>query len=757
MLATKMASHPHEMKPFDLLRPQYRYYDWEFERYWHFFQVFGRLGYNPNTPPEVWRKEFERRFGKEAASFVEQALHRASWVLPMAQAYNFPYNRFPTTRGWVEKQRREDLPAYAKAEPSDTEQFLSIEEAARNLLEGKDSAKRHPLRTSQWFAQASADVLRLVGEAEKRVGKDRNKEFDSTMVDLKILANLALYHSRRIHAGLSYALFKQSQDATALDDAIAREGRAIQAWEKLVEAAGDVYNDNLMMGLPSSGLSGHWKDELVELKKGLKALQQEREGFRPAAGQNNALVASFLSRKTAPGNDNEPPTLTLHPTPSAPAEKPLSVTVEARDPSGVKSVRLRYRSVNQYQDYRTLEMTPTGKRDQYHAVIPAEHVLPQWDLMYFIEAIDARGNGTIYPDLEKEAPYVVVKLQRGGLQRRQSGPAQASSSPEEEKKGADPATRRAAFMKLIDRPRAPLAPEEKDLGEADGLSQMRFSFAADAEQRVPGILVKQAKSVGRRPVVVALHGTGGNKEGQLPLLKELAGQGFIGVAIDGRYHGARSRAGRGSAEYNEAILRAYRNGREHPFLYDTVWDVLRLIDYLETREDVDSKRIGLIGFSKGGMETYLAAAVDPRVAVAVPCIGAQSFRWALENNAWQSRVETFQAALNGAAKDAGVTEINADFVRRFYDRVVPGVYKEFDGPEMLPLIAPRPLLVINGDSDARTPMPGVMESADRARKAYAGAGAEEKFQLLIQEKTGHAVTPTSRQAAIEWFVRWLEP
>src|SRR5215510_2664875 len=576
MLATKMASHPHEMKPFELLRPEYRYYDWEFERYWHFFQVFGRMSYNPDTPPEVWRKEFERRFGKEAGPIVEQALHRASWVLPMAQAYNFPYNRFPTTRGWVEKQRREDLPAYAKAEPSDTEQFLSMEEAARNLLEGKDSAKRHPLRTSQWFAHASADVLRLVGEAEKRIGKDRNKEFNSTMVDLKILANLALYHSRRIHAGLSYALFKQAQDASALDDAIAHESRAIQAWEKLVDAAGDVYNDNLMMGLPSSGLSGHWKDELVELKKGLKALQQEKESFRPGATQNNASVARFLTGKPAPGNDNEPPTLTSQPVTSAQAEKALTVTAEARDPSGVKSVRLRYRSVNQYQDYRTLEMTPTGKNDQYQAVIPAEHVLPQWDLMYFIEAIDNRGNGKIYPDLEKETPYVVVRLQRENNQNR------------------------AEFLKLIDRPRAPLAPEAQELGETDGLAQTHFTFAADAEQRVPGILVKQTNSAGRRPVVVALHGTGGNKEGQLALLKELAGLGFIAVAIDGRYHGERTKAGKGSAEYSESILRAYRTGREHPFLYDTVWDVLRLIDYLETREDVDAKRIGLIGFSKGG-------------------------------------------------------------------------------------------------------------------------------------------------------------
>src|SRR5262249_1715549 len=157
------------------------------------------------------------------------------------------------------------------------------------------------------------------------------------------------------------------------------------------------------------------------------------------------------------------------------------------------------------------------KRDQYQAVIPAEHVLPKWDLMYFIEVIDNRGNGKIYPDLEKETPYVIVKLQRGGLQSRQSGSEQGRSAPAAETNVADPGTRRAAFLKLIDRPRAPLSPEAKELGVTDGLAQTHFTFAADAEQRVPGILVKQAKSVGRRPVVVALHGTGGNKESQLAL------------------------------------------------------------------------------------------------------------------------------------------------------------------------------------------------------------------------------------------------
>jgi dienelactone hydrolase len=320
-----------------------------------------------------------------------------------------------------------------------------------------------------------------------------------------------------------------------------------------------------------------------------------------------------------------------------------------------------------------------------------------------------------------------------------------------------PEKTRTAFLKLINRPRVPLASEVKDLPPVGDLSQQHFTFAAEANQRVPGLLLKNPEFSGRRPVVIILHGTGGNKEGMQALLTPYAKLGFIAVAIDGRYHGERTKAGKGSAEYSDAMLRTYRTGKEHPFLYDTVWDLMRLVDYLETRQDVDAKRIGMMGISKGGMETYLAAAVDSRIAVAIPCIGVQSFRWALDHDTWKYRVETFQAAINGAAKDDGVTEIKADFVRRFYDRVVPGIYGEFDGPAMLPLIAPRPLLVINGDSDPRTPVPSVQECAAAATNAYTQAKATDKFVVHLQEKTGHAVNAPARQMAIDWFVKWLKP
>ena len=409
-LATKMASHPHDMPLFELLKPEYRYYDWEFERYWHFFQVFGRIGYNINTPSEVWEKEFEKRFGKFAAPHIICGLHQASKILPRIVAYNYPYDLFPTTRGWIEKQRMEDLPRYAEAIPSDTQQFMSFNEAIKNCLEGTESAKIHPLITSEWFDEVAKSVLGEVDEAEKKIGENKNKEFVSTMVDLKILAHLALYHSRRINAGLSWMLFKHSKDPNALDDAIQYEGQAIAEWQKLVDSAGDIYSDDLMMGLPQAGLSGHWKDELISLQNGLDKLKKQREVLLPSTPEGNLSVKHISISKIKPSNDL--PIISHCPITIAPVDKPLKIIAEAKSQSGIKWVRLRYRSLTQLQNFQTIEMVQTGKGDFYEAIVTSENLDPKWDFMYLIEAMGNNGNGKIYPDLEKETPYVVVKLER---------------------------------------------------------------------------------------------------------------------------------------------------------------------------------------------------------------------------------------------------------------------------------------------------------------------------------------------------------
>lgn len=319
------------------------------------------------------------------------------------------------------------------------------------------------------------------------------------------------------------------------------------------------------------------------------------------------------------------------------------------------------------------------------------------------------------------------------------------------------ATARERFLKLIERTRSPLEAAEQPPVSGAGVVEQRFSYLSEPDQRVPGLIVKPESAKVGSPAVIVLHGTGGSKD-SIPirqLLGRIAGQGMIAVAIDARYSGERIGYGKGTDSYRAAIFRTWQTGQGFPFYYDTTWDALRLIDYLETRSDIDPKRIAGLGLSKGGTELYLAAAVDSRLAAIVPCIGVQSFGWAVDHNAWSSRISTIQSAVESAARESGVETIDNQFIRKFYDRVVPGIRGEFDGQAMLPLIAPRPLLVINGDRDDRTPRPGLELCIEATRSAYEKAGAGKNFEFILQTNTGHAVTPQSEAYAVDWLKRQL--
>ena len=60
-------------------------------------------------------------------------------------------------------------------------------------------------------------------------------------------------------------------------------------------------------------------------------------------------------------------------------------------------------------------MTETDTKGQYSVTVPGKDIVPKYDFMYLIEVMDNKGNGAIYPDMDKEAPYVIVRLQRGPL------------------------------------------------------------------------------------------------------------------------------------------------------------------------------------------------------------------------------------------------------------------------------------------------------------------------------------------------------
>ena len=245
-------------------------------------------------------------------------------------------------------------------------------------------------------------------QAEQSIGDRRSKEFDST-VDRP--ARFWRTWRCSTHGGFRprSAIGSSSVRATlqALDEAIAYERRAMEAWRQLVTAAGDFYADDLMMGVRGASLCGHWRDELAALEAGLVWLEQKRRDFRPPADARPAP----RYRPGAAAAQRSAEVVHVPPAVAAPG-KPLTVDVEVRAPAGVKWVRLRYRAVNQQQDYKTLPMASGGEKNRYQAVIPAEDIAPEWDLMYFIETMDKQGHGQIYPDFERETPYIVIRLAR---------------------------------------------------------------------------------------------------------------------------------------------------------------------------------------------------------------------------------------------------------------------------------------------------------------------------------------------------------
>jgi pimeloyl-ACP methyl ester carboxylesterase len=235
---------------------------------------------------------------------------------------------------------------------------------------------------------------------------------------------------------------------------------------------------------------------------------------------------------------------------------------------------------------------------------------------------------------------------------------------------------------------------------------------------------------------------------------------MIGLAIDARYHGERVAGGaKGREQYDAAIARAWKapaEGQEHPFYYDTCWDLWRTVDYLVSREDVDPARIGMIGFSMGGIQTWLAASVDERVKVVVPAIAAQSFRWSLENNQWQGRAKTIQQAHNAAAQDLGKEQVDAEVCRALWNKVIPGILDQFDCPSMLRLFAGRPMLIVSGETDPNCPLGGAKLAFASAEAAYKAADASDKLKIDVAAGVAHKVTPEQEKMALDWFVKWLK-
>ncbi len=157
------------------------------------------------------------------------------------------------------------------------------------------------------------------------------------------------------------------------------------------------------------------------------------------------------------------------------------------------------------------------------------------------------------------------------------------------------------------------------------------------------------------------------------------------------------------------------------------WIGIRALDYLETRPEVDRSRIGMTGRSGGGVYTWWVGAMDERIKVAVPVAGITNLH---------------DHVVGGAIEGHCDCMFMVNTERWDFDRVAA-------------LMAPRPLLISNTDSDTIFPLAGVMEIFNRTRTIYRLLGEEEKVGIHIAEGP-HKDTQPLNFGAFNWMNRFLK-
>jgi formylglycine-generating enzyme required for sulfatase activity/fermentation-respiration switch protein FrsA (DUF1100 family) len=173
--------------------------------------------------------------------------------------------------------------------------------------------------------------------------------------------------------------------------------------------------------------------------------------------------------------------------------------------------------------------------------------------------------------------------------------------------------------------------------------------------------------------------------------------------------------------YDEAVLALARRHRHCTGLGKWIWDAQRLVDYLVSRPDVDPDRIGIIGHSLGGKMALYAAAFDPRIAAVVSSEPGISLGFSNYGDFW------------------------------YFGDNLRQLPKSADQHELLGLIAPRPFLLIAGESSDGGKSWPFLESA---REVYNLYGAPLHIGM-INHRSGYSPTPAPVNQAMEWLARFL--
>jgi dienelactone hydrolase len=202
-----------------------------------------------------------------------------------------------------------------------------------------------------------------------------------------------------------------------------------------------------------------------------------------------------------------------------------------------------------------------------------------------------------------------------------------------------------------------------------------------------------------------------------------ARNGYVCLVIDtvqlGEIHGIHH------GTYREGMW--WWNARGYTPAGVEAWNSIRALDYLQSRPEVDSNRLGVTGRSGGGAYSWWVTALDDRIKCAAPVAGITD----LQNHVVDGTVEG---------------HCDCMFMVNTY---------RWDFPMVAALAAPRPLLIGNSDKDSIFPLDGVVRLHAQVAKIYELYGATNNLGLLITEGPHHD-TQDLQLPVFRWFNRHLK-
>ena len=389
---------------------------WEEERFWLWYTLYGRIGYNICADPEIWESEFEKHFGREPGARMEQALALSSRIVPLITTVHMPVH--PSLRYWTElntgwalfpennlNQMESfdfyDEISYGSTEPSDHGLFYGIDEYAHDACTAhRAQGKYTPPQYAGWLEALGSEVLRRTEE----IGRGEiSAEAKAACIDMTMTARLALYHAHKIRCALALACWRETGEKRYLPECRDACDAAIAEWKALAGLGDEAYYHDLDFSSAGSVTRrGTWSDLTVELER------------------DRASIEAILTEQGITDGDAAPP-----PAPEpAPAEieagfpqqakagQPLVITAAVSGPvQPAAAPVLHYRDVNQLAgEFRTITMEEQDGR--YTAAIPAEDVTADFDLMAYITVQAAGHSCTLFPGVwhpRYPYPYAVIE------------------------------------------------------------------------------------------------------------------------------------------------------------------------------------------------------------------------------------------------------------------------------------------------------------------------------------------------------------